>query len=138
VEAYVRLCAEFGVDEFDFTTTANVIVCLPAAAPGERDTFDLFYGMGYEPEGGDPLAGSHIPCTSTPLHEVFEVNSADEVAEIDLNALTVEQVESCFDTMFSERGSAVLVTDVVNIVCLLRTYVEGRERVGRPRVVRVA
>ncbi len=135
---YNRITAEYGVEEFDFTTTANVIVCLPARAAGESDTFDLYYGMGYEdPVGAGAPAGSHIPCTTTPLHHTFRVDSADDVAEVDLAALSAEQIEGCFEGMLSEKGSSVVVTDVVNLVCVLRSYLEGREHVGRPRVVRL-
>jgi hypothetical protein len=142
---YTKISTRYGVDEFEFSTTANVIVSkrLSSDLRGRDggETFDLFYGMGYDALGEatqrDPNLGAHVPCRFTPLHQVHFVRNADDVAQIDLDAVSRAHVEACFENSFSDRGSNVVVTDVVNLVYILRSFVDGRERVGKPRLVRL-
>jgi hypothetical protein len=126
------------VREFGFNTTANVIVSKRSPQDG-LETYDIFYGMGYEeaPPGAPPGVVSHLPCRATPLHQTQRLRNADEVAELNLDVITREQVETCFEGFLSESGSDVAVHDVVNLVCIFRAGVEGRERWGGQRIVKL-
>jgi hypothetical protein len=135
--AYTELRRQYGVRKFAFNTTANVIVSKRSTDGVE--TYDVFYGMGYEdaPLGAPPGAVSHLPCRATPLHYTQFLDSVDEVAELNLDAITRDQVEACFESFLSESGSSVAVHSVINLVCIFRAGVEGREHWGGQRIVRL-
>ena len=126
---YNKIRAQYGVEKFEFTVTANVIVSKTSSTTGFT-TYDLFFGMGYgglAEDAADPNAGAHVPCHGVGLHEIWTVKSADDVADLPIEAVTDESIAECFESVFSDLGSNVLVAEVANVVCLLRTYVEGRE-----------
>lgn len=140
---YVKIRERYGVEEFEFTVTANVIVSKTSSATGIT-TYDLFFGMGYgglAEDAADSNAGAHLPCHGVGLHDIVLVRSADDVADVPLEEVTEESIADCFESVFSDVGSNVRVSEVVNVVCLLRTYVDGREvlggRRGRSSIARI-